>query len=71
MSTDIDLAIALSLSEGRTSNFVDTRRDSSIARSIQDEDIAQWQSTLGEKTSGFGTILEGSHSQQEVDIPWE
>ena len=59
MSTDTDLAIALSLSEGRTSNFVDTRRDSNIARNIQDEEIAQWQSTLGEETSGFGTILGG------------
>lgn len=48
MSADTDLAIALALSERRTSSLDGTHYDENLARCIQDEEIANFQSTLGE-----------------------
>lgn len=62
MSTDTELACALAANEGRRYSFNDTRYDESLARCIQDDEIASYESTLGEKTPGFVKKV-GCHSQ--------
>lgn len=62
MSTDTELACALAANEGRRSSFNDTQYDESLARCIQEEEIAGYESTLGEKFPGFGKEI-GCHSQ--------
>ncbi|CAL8470675.1 g10217 [Coccomyxa elongata] len=50
MSTDTELACALAANEGRRHSFNDTQYDESLARSIQEEEIAGYESTLGADT---------------------
>lgn len=62
MYTDTELACAVAANERRRSNFNDTQYDEGLARSIQDEEIAGYESTLGLKLPGFGKKIGVSQS---------